>query len=408
MTAAFVAGTCVVRRWPRARACRMPILWRAPKGRRRLSGSVLTDHDAGCDAVEHAERADLPHEGVLSQQVVEQLLTSRSRPESESATGVLTTPWPPVRIVVDGTVGAGYHASTLLQACPSIEQYIAFDQDESALTIAQRTLHPWRDKVRFVHANFAEMRHELLRLGSDVYGGVDAILLDIGVSSMQLDNAERGFSFMRAGPLDMRMNPRSRETAADVVNRRSEEELGYILKTYGEEPRWRKLAARIVQHREEHGLFESTEQLANLVAGAARRRPGGKMKIHPATLTFQALRIHVNAEMDVLERALPDAIHALRPGSGRLAVISFHSLEDRIVKQTFKEYALETGGVRILTKRPIVAEVDESRRNPRARSAKLRVVERLEEGMVPQRKRNKYPRRTEMDNIQDMEDTEEI
>ena len=226
------------------------------------------------------------------------------------------------------------------------------------------------------------MAAEVARLGWD---GVDAILLDLGVSSMQLDTAERGFAFRADGPLDMRFDPGgSRQTAAELVNFLDEDELATIFYRYGEEPQGRRLARVVVKARP----YATTRDLASAIEQAIPRRP--KDKIHPATRVFQALRIAVNDELGTVERALPQAIDLLRPG-GRLAVISFHSLEDRIVKDTFKLAATDCicppqvpvcicghhASVQLVSRKPIVASDDEIAANPRSRSAKLRIVEKL-------------------------------
>jgi 16S rRNA (cytosine1402-N4)-methyltransferase len=216
---------------------------------------------------------------------------------------------------------------------------------------------------------------------------VDGILLDIGISSNQLDDAERGFSFMRDGPLDMRMNRGKARTAADLLNTLSEADLAGLLRRYGEEPRARAIARRVVEQRQQ-ALFVRTPQLADLVMGVYGGRRG---RIHPATQTFQALRIAVNGELEALEQGLEAGLGLLAPG-GRMLVISFHSLEDRIVKHFFAEHqgrweSLAEGGrkwigstpqVEVLTRRPVMASDEECLVNPRARSAKLRAAERKE------------------------------
>lgn len=289
-----------------------------------------------------------------------------------------------LRILVDATVGAGGHALALLEAHPEIETLVAIDQDPAALEIARRRLEAWGIKVKFFQANFSRLQ-ELLR--SQHIDQIDGLLLDLGVSSMQLDQGERGFSFMHDAPLDMRMDPAGELTARDIVNSWDERDLGRIFREYGEEKQWRSAARAIVQARASKTI-ETTGELVNLLAPILSKHK--KKGIHPLTLVFQALRLAVNGELEALERVLPLAIGSLRKG-GRLAVISFHSLEDRIVKQLFAQKALDkasTSGlaglfvavqphVKILTKRPFVAGVEEVRQNPRSRSAKLRVVERI-------------------------------
>ncbi|MBI5669520.1 MAG: 16S rRNA (cytosine(1402)-N(4))-methyltransferase RsmH [Chloroflexi bacterium] len=287
---------------------------------------------------------------------------------------------PPTARMIDGTLGAGGHSRALLEA--GAGEILGFDLDPQALALAHVTLARYGDRVHIVQASYANMAEEARKLGWDSVGG---ILLDLGVSSMQLDTAERGFAFMREGPLDMRFNPQGDSpTAADIVNRWDETELVDIFFRYGEEPRSRKLARAVVAGRP----YETTRQLADAIEKAVPRRPGDK--IHLATQVFQALRIAVNDELRVIERALPEAVKLLEPG-GRLAVISFHSLEDRIVKQFFKQESMDcicppqtplcvcghTARIKLITRKPVVASAAEIHDNPRSRSAKLRVVEKL-------------------------------
>ncbi|MBM3270786.1 MAG: 16S rRNA (cytosine(1402)-N(4))-methyltransferase RsmH [Candidatus Sericytochromatia bacterium] len=279
--------------------------------------------------------------------------------------------------VLDGTVGLGGHAARLLAEVSPEGTLYAVDRDPDALSAAQRILRATGGAFVLIHDSFdrALTRPDLPPL--------DKILLDLGVSSMQLDRPERGFSFSRPGPLDMRMDPTQGRTAADVVNTAPEEELSRIFSAYGEEPRARRVAREIVKRRP----FETTEQLARAVAAAAGRNPSGA---HPATRVFQALRIAVNDELGALERALPAALDKLVPG-GRLAVITFHSLEDRLVKRFIRGEAKgcvcpprlpacacgRAPRVRDLTPRPIVPSEAELGANPRSRSAKLRGAERI-------------------------------
>ncbi len=289
-----------------------------------------------------------------------------------------------LQVVVDGTLGAGGHAESLLKAHPEIQYYIGIDQDPQALALAAQRLQPWASKVIFKHGNFAQFDNVLKELSLPP---PNAILVDLGVSSMQLDQPIRGFSFMHEGPLDMRMDPTLPLTAADIVNTWSEQELGRIFRDYGEEKQWRVAARTIVQARQDR-LFTTTSDLkAVLIPVLARYAKKG---IHPLTLVFQGLRICVNRELEVLETFLPKALDILAP-KGRLAVISFHSLEDRIVKTQMRLAASdkwETSGlgglfqdkdptVKVLTKKPIEAGEEEVQLNPRSRSAKLRVVEKL-------------------------------
>lgn len=289
-----------------------------------------------------------------------------------------------VRRAIDGTLGAGGHTRALLER--GVETVLGLDLDPQALALARTTLAPFVERAFIVHASYTTMDEAAASLGWD---GVDAILLDLGVSSMQLDTPERGFAFMHQGPLDMRFNPAGNTPpAADIVNLWSESELADLFYKYGEEPESRRYARAIVAGRP----YTNTQELAEAVKQAAPRpkyHKGSKSKpIHPATRIFQALRIAVNDELGVIERTLPKAIDLLRPG-GRLAVISFHSLEDRIVKQTFKDASTEIisppgmvleekrAVVKLVTKKPIIASDEESTQNPRSRSAKLRVVEKL-------------------------------
>ncbi|MEW5957235.1 MAG: 16S rRNA (cytosine(1402)-N(4))-methyltransferase RsmH [Chloroflexota bacterium] len=285
-------------------------------------------------------------------------------------------------VYIDGTVGAGGHALSILNESAPAGRLFGFDRDQSALELAKQRLLQFGARVHLLHSNF----DQLSRLARQHHlPPADGILLDLGVSSMQVDQPERGFSFQADGPLDMRMDNTAGPTAADLVNRLPETELANLIYRYGEERHSRRIARAIVRARP----LKQTGELARLIVQASRTGKGQKQaKIHPATRTFQALRIAVNDELGALERALPQAIELLKPG-GRLAVISFHSLEDRIVKQFFKQEAQDCicppdqpvctcrhkATIRIITKRPIMPSLAELDRNPRARSAKLRVVE---------------------------------
>jgi 16S rRNA (cytosine1402-N4)-methyltransferase len=269
-----------------------------------------------------------------------------------------------LKVFFEGTVGAGGHAKAILQAHPEIETYFACDRDPSALKLAQKTLEPWEKKIRWVHGPFAEMGRYLD--GAKVTE-VDGVLLDIGVSSMQLDQGERGFSFRVDAPLDMRMDPSSEKTAEIIVNEFPEEKLADIFYEYGEEFRSRAAAKAIVKGRKRKRI-KTTQELVEIVEPVLR-----KGKIHPATKIFQALRIAVNDELDQLKEALKIGMERLSM-DGLFAVISFHSLEDRIVKWAFKE----AEHCEMVTKKPITATQDEIRKNPRSRSAKLRGAKRVE------------------------------
>jgi len=264
---------------------------------------------------------------------------------------------------VDGTVGAGGHAAEILTRSAPDGRLLASDRDAEALAAAAQTLAPFAARARLLQADYRE-------LPALIEEPPDGILLDLGVSSLQLDRAERGFSLKSDGPLDMRMDRRGGITAADVVNRLPEAELADIIYRYGEERASRRIARRIVETRR-RSPFRSTLELAEVVRSAARR-PRGR-GIDAATLTFQALRIHVNRELEGLGDVLASLARRLAP-RGRLAVIAFHSLEDREVKQAFR--SLAAAGFRLLTRKPVRPGEDEVRRNARSRSARLRAIER--------------------------------
>jgi 16S rRNA (cytosine1402-N4)-methyltransferase len=265
------------------------------------------------------------------------------------------------RTVVDVTVGAGGHAEALLEA--GVDHVVGVDRDPEALALARGRLAPHGGRFRTVASVFSELDRDALGLE----GAVDGVLYDLGVSSMQLDRAERGFSFRADAPLDMRMGPGAGDegpTAADLVNTLPERELADVIFRFGEERRSRRIAAAIVRQRP----ITTTDRLAGIVVSAVGRRPGGP---HPARRTFQALRIAVNRELEELAASLPQAVALLGPG-GRVVVIAYHSLEDGIVKRAFRD----DERLDVLTKKPIVPGDDEIARNPRARSAKLRAAER--------------------------------
>jgi 16S rRNA (cytosine1402-N4)-methyltransferase len=289
------------------------------------------------------------------------------------------------RTYLDGTLGGGGHARLILEASAPDGVLIGMDQDEEALAAAGRSLACFGERAILRHGNFSTMESHLDVLG---IAEVDGVLLDIGVSSHQLDKPERGFSFREDGPLDMRMNPAAGFSAAEVVAEAGADELKRIFREYGEE-RWAgKIAREIVSVREEQPI-ETTLQLADLVSRAVPRGRGPQ-RIHPATRVFQALRIHVNGELDCLRAGLEAARKKLKVG-GRLVVISFHSLEDRIVKHAFREWATgctcpprlavcvcgQQPKVKILTRKAVRATEDEIEANPRARSAVLRAMEKL-------------------------------
>ncbi|MBW4436640.1 MAG: 16S rRNA (cytosine(1402)-N(4))-methyltransferase RsmH [Pleurocapsa minor GSE-CHR-MK-17-07R] len=285
--------------------------------------------------------------------------------------------------VIDGTAGAGGHSAALLDH--GAQQLMAFDLDPTALGLARAGLARFGDRARVIHDSYANMRTHAQAAG---WGdGVDAILLDLGVSSMQFDQAERGFAFRYDAPLDMRFDPTSgRETAADILNTWPESDLADIFYRYGEEYESRRVARAVVKARPLH----TTRELADVLEAALPRHPRDHKHIHPATKVFQALRIAVNDELETVESALPIAMSMLRQG-GRLAVISFHSLEDRLAKDAFRLAATDCicppkapvcvcghrASVKLITRKPLVADDEEVARNPRSRSAKLRVVEKL-------------------------------
>ncbi|MEL7431802.1 MAG: 16S rRNA (cytosine(1402)-N(4))-methyltransferase RsmH [Chlamydiota bacterium] len=277
-----------------------------------------------------------------------------------------------LRLFCDATVGNGGHARAILEAHPEIVTYFALDQDKSALALAKTSLDEYEEKTQFVHANFSTLASLVEeKLGQKM----DGVLFDLGVSSMQLDqNADgfvrRGFSFLRNAPLDMRMNEENPLTAEEVVNEYPEKKLGEIFREFGEEPFWRSISKAIHQSRKKKRI-QTTLELVEVIQTVKRRRG----RLHPATLVFQALRIFVNGELKALEDGLNETIPQLNE-EGILFVISFHSLEDRIVKQVFRKHAKEDDQLHIVTKKPLTAGRKEIRQNPRARSAKLRILER--------------------------------
>jgi 16S rRNA (cytosine1402-N4)-methyltransferase len=288
----------------------------------------------------------------------------------------------PGGLYVDSTVGMGGHSAAILGAAGPGARLLGIDADPVALANAARVLLSFGDAVLLEEGNFRHIGSMAEDLG---FIGVDGVLLDLGLSSLQLNTAERGFSFRGAGPLDMRFSPHQQLSAADLVNTCPEQALADLIFRFGEEPASRRIARQIVAHRP----IATGEELAAIVA----RSVGGRRKgIHPATRTFQALRIAVNDELNALRDALPQALGLLRPG-GRLAVISFHSLEDRIVKQFFQQEARGcvcpprtpvcvcglAPRLRPVTRRPLRPGLEEVSRNPRSRSATLRVAERIQQ-----------------------------
>jgi 16S rRNA (cytosine1402-N4)-methyltransferase len=280
---------------------------------------------------------------------------------------------------IDGTLGGGGHAVALAQAAQPGGRLLGIDADPAALAAATERFKAAglpAESYRFVHGNFARLRELAQHHG---FMAADGILLDLGVSSHQLDTAERGFSFGNDGPLDMRLDPTGGISAAELLTTVDERELADLIYRYGEERLSRRIARRIME-RQAQQPFTSTADLAATVARAVGR---SNERIHPATRTFQALRIAVNGELTSLEAVLPQAVELLAPG-GRLAIISFHSLEDRIVKQYFRDESGYGGSMnertprlRIITKKPLEASENELQTNPRARSAKIRVSEKI-------------------------------
>ena len=285
---------------------------------------------------------------------------------------------------IDATVGLGGHSYEIAKRLGAPGHLIGLDKDPAALQIAgfrlsasgfrtqvdpeagsREPIADWPE-ITLLHRSFAEIAKGVQA------ATIDGILADIGVSSLQLDNAARGFSFQADGPLDMRMDPRGERTAEQVVNHLDERQLADVIYEFGEERRSRRIARAICRSRP----IRSTAHLAEVISAAARPMNQAERRIHPATRTFQALRIFVNRELEDLQALLEAAPRILKPG-GRVVVISFHSLEDRIVKDAFREGAIKDKHFRVLTKKPVTATELESDRNPRARSAKLRAAERI-------------------------------
>ena len=305
--------------------------------------------------------ASTPHRPVLYQQTIEYLA-----PKSPG-------------LYLDCTAGAGGHSEGILQASSPNGLLLALDLDPLAISLTQSRLASFGERANVVQASYLEAAGILQRMG---WNALDGILMDLGVSSMQLDQQTRGFSFRYDAPLDMRFDPNKGPSAADLLNSLSEKDLADLIWKYGEERFSRRIARKIVENRP----LRTTFQLAELVRSASGASKG---KIDPATRTFQAIRIAVNDELNAIEKAIPSLIALLKP-KGRLAVISFHSLEDRLVKQAFRQESIDClcppeqllctcghqASVKILTNKPVTASEDEIAGNPRARSAKLRVLEK--------------------------------
>lgn len=281
---------------------------------------------------------------------------------------------------IDATVGAGGHAKGILEESAPDGTLLALDRDPEALAIASQRLSIFKDRIRLVHTSYVNLLEEMHHMG---WEAVDGIVFDLGLSSMQLDTPQRGFSFQGSGPLDMRFDPTQPVDAAELVNHLPERELADLIWRYGEDRESRRIAAAILQARP----ILTTTELAEVIRKAVGGQHG---RIHPATRTFQALRIAVNQELQAVEIVLPSAVKALAPG-GRLAVISFHSMEDRLVKQYFKRESTDCicppeqpictcehkASIRVVTRHPIQPSEGEISENPRARSARLRVAEKL-------------------------------
>ena len=281
---------------------------------------------------------------------------------------------------IDGTVGAGGHAAGILQLAAPDGELLGLDLDPDALRLAKEKLAPFGTRATLQHASYVEIRSCLQAIG---WQHVDGILVDLGVSSMQLDRSEKGFSFLHDGPLDMRFNPEQERSAWHILNQSSQQELALILKKYGELPGAERVASAIVKARP----LQSTGDLVRAILSVQKANP---RKAHPATLVFQAIRIAVNDELQAVESFLPEAITSLKPG-GRLAVITFHSLEDRIVKQYFRLESRDcicppkqpictcghVASIKLISKKSIQATQEEINGNTRARSARLRIVEKI-------------------------------
>ena len=313
---------------------------------------------------------DSPHQPVLYQEIIHAL-----QPQTGGR-------------YVDGTLGAGGHARGILEASAPDGRLLGLDVDPQALAIARKNLAPYEHRIHLAQASYTTLSEQLKSLGWDA---VDGIVLDLGASSMQFDTAERGFSFMQDAPLDMRFGPHALQTAAEIVNKYTERELADLIYEYGEERDSRKIARAIVNNRPLH----TTRELVAAIEAVSPRsfdrlRTGRGNRVHPATRTFQALRIAVNDELSSIRSVLPQAVAGLR-SCGRLAVISFHSLEDRIVKEFFREQSKDLvnppyeriyeeerkATLKEVTRKPITPSEEETENNPRARSAKLRIAEKI-------------------------------
>ncbi|MBC6696155.1 16S rRNA (cytosine(1402)-N(4))-methyltransferase RsmH [Terrisporobacter mayombei] len=287
-------------------------------------------------------------------------------------------------VYVDCTMGGAGHSKEIVKRLSDKGLFIGFDQDKNAISTAKERLSEYSDRVKFVHSNFENIKEELEKLGINK---IDGVLADLGVSSHQLDEADRGFSYMHDAPLDMRMDIRQSFSAYDVVNTYSEEDLARIIRDYGED-NWAKRIAKFIVEERQNKPIENTGELVEVIKKAIPK----KARIdgpHPAKRTFQAIRIEVNNELGVINKMIRDAVSMMNKG-GRVCIITFHSLEDRIVKNEFKELSLscicppalpicqcdKVSEVKVITRKPILPSDEEIEMNPRARSAKLRVAEK--------------------------------
>jgi len=328
----------------------------------------LTQKTADNSRIITEKMEEIRHKSVLLQEVIQFL-----SPE-------------PGQVFIDSTIGFGGHSLEILKKISSKGRLLGIDQDKEAIDWLEANLKPYHPNLILAKGNFSEIKRLARENG---FENANGILADIGVSSYQLDKEKRGFSFKKAGPLDMRMDKNRELTAAEAVNSYSEHDLANIFSKYGEE-RLSKTIAREIARRRTEKPIETTLDLAKLVGGVYEKKSLKGRKTHPATRIFQALRIEVNNELENLKKFLPQAVEVLAP-KGRLAVITFHSLEDRIVKNYFRDIAKECicppdfpvcqcghkPKVRTVTKKPIIPGEEEIRDNPRARSAKLRVIEKL-------------------------------
>ena len=278
----------------------------------------------------------------------------------------------PGKIIVDATLGTGGHAIEILKRITPKGKLIALDRDESSLALCRQRFVAFKDQIEFVHANFADLDQVLTNLSIEK---IDGIIFDLGISSYQLLDRQRGFSFQEEGPLDMRLDQSSYISAYDLINNLNENEISQMLWNFGQE-RWHNRIARLLVQERRNEPIATTKQLANLVMRAIPYRyRRSYYRIHPATRTFQAVRIAVNRELEILENAVKKAVEVLNK-QARICVISFHSLEDRVIKHTFR--ALKAGGlIDIVTAKPLTPGSSEAGLNPSSRSSKFRVAERI-------------------------------